>query len=261
MTSAIKNITIIGTGNVAWHLGNAFANSDIEIKHIAGREEEKTKQLAGLLQCKSYGLMDGEIPESDIYLLAVKDDVIRTVFEKVYKKGRFLVHLAGAIKGDILAMRDNDYGVMWPMQTLTKNNDVDLGKTLIAVSGNSPESQAQVKELASKISSRVIEVSDEQRAIMHLSAVWINNYTNHMYDIAYNLLKENNLELEMFYPLMEEHLNKIKEKAPDQLQTGPAIRGDMSTLEKHKSLLSKHKEWRLLYDTLAKSILHKYLNK
>lgn len=258
---AINNISIIGTGNVAWHLGNAFANAGIEIKHIAGRDSEKAKLLADQLGCNSFGSVEDEIPDTDIYLLAVKDDVIRTVFEKVYKKGRFIVHHAGAIKGDILEKNGNNYGVIWPMQTLTKNNDINLGQTLIAVSGNSRESQALLKDLASKISSRIIEVSDEQRAIMHLSAVWINNYTNHMYDIAYNLLKENDLSLELFYPLMEEHLRKIKEIAPDQLQTGPAIRGDMATLAKHKSMLNEHKEWKELYDTLAKSILHKYINK
>ena len=261
MSPDIKNISIIGTGNVAWHLGNAFAKAGIEIKHIAGRDQDKTKQLAELLGTKSYGVLEEEIPESDLYLLAVKDDVIRTVFEKIYKKGRFIVHLAGAIEGNILAMRNNNYGVIWPMQTLSKNNDIDLQHTLIAVSGNSPESQLMLKELACQISSRVIEVSDVQRAVMHLSAVWINNYTNHMYDIAYNLLKENNLSLELFYPLMEEHLTKLKEIAPDQLQTGPAIRGDMSTLAKHKSMLKNHKYWKELYDTLAKSILHKYINK
>ena len=261
MNQVIKNISIIGTGNVAWHLGNAFARSGIEINHIAGREMEKAKQLAELLGCKSFGTLEDEIPESDLYLLAVRDDVIRTVFEKVFKKGRFIVHHAGAIKADILDMHDNKYGVIWPMQTLTKNNEIDLKETLIAVSGNSEETQAQLKELASKISSRVIEVSDEQRSVMHLSAVWINNYTNHMYDIAYNLLKENNLSLELFYPLMEEHLNKLKEMPPDQLQTGPAIRGDMATLAKHKSMMNNHKEWKELYDTLAKSILHKYINK
>ena len=261
MNPVIKNISIIGTGNVAWHLGNAFAKAGIEIKHVAGRDHDKAKQLSELLGCKSFGIIEEEIPESDLYILAVKDDVIRTVFEKIYKKGRFIVHHAGAIKGDILAMQDNNYGVIWPMQTLTKNNDIDLQQTLIAVSGNSKETQLMLKELASQISSRIIEVSDEQRAIMHLSAVWINNYTNHMYDIAYHLLKENNLSLEYFYPLMEEHLKKIKEISPDQLQTGPAIRGDMATLAKHKSMLNNHKEWKELYDTLAKSILHKYINK
>ncbi len=261
MKPGIKNISIIGAGNVAWHLGNAFAKAGIKINHIAGRDHDKTKQLAELLGSKSFGALEEEIPESDLYLLAVKDDVIRTVFEKIYKKGRFIVHLAGAIEGNILAMHNNNYGVIWPMQTLTKNNDIDLQHTLIAVSGNSPEYQLMLKELASRISSRVIEVSDGQRAIMHLSAVWINNYTNHMYDIAYNLLKENNLSLELFYPLMEEHLTKIKEIAPDQLQTGPAIRGDMATLAKHKSMLNNHKDWKELYATLAKSILHKYINK
>lgn len=257
----IHSISIIGTGNVAWHLGNAFAGAGVEIKHIAGRDLEKTRQLSELLHSKTYGHIDQEMPDADLFMLAVKDDVIRTVAEKVFKPGRLLIHNAGAINGNILQFNNNNFGVLWPLQTLTKNNVIDLKQTLIAVSGNSPEVQSALKELASKISNKIVEVNEDQRAIMHLSAVWINNYTNHMIDIAYNLLRENDLQMDMFFPLMEEHLDKLKQMPPDQLQTGPAIRGDLATLVKHKQLLQGHPEWQLLYDTLAKSILHKYLKK
>ncbi len=257
----IKTITIVGTGNVAWHLGQAFTSAGIKVLHIAGRDVEKAQQLSENFKSSSFGDLNTDMPETDVFLLAVKDDVIRTIAEKVYKPGRILVHCAGAIGADILHMPDNHYGVIWPMQTLIKQNAIDLKETLVAVSASSPELQDALKNLVSKITNRVIKVNDAQRAIMHLSAVWINNYTNHMYDIAYHLLKENDLPMELFFPMMDEHLSKLKTMNPDLLQTGPAIRGDMATLSKHKTMLEKHPDWQQLYDTLSKSILHKYLNK
>ncbi|MFI5172775.1 MAG: DUF2520 domain-containing protein, partial [Chitinophagales bacterium] len=235
----IKSISLIGTGNVAWHLGKAFLAAGIEIKHVAGREHAKVKELAAALKAGSSGAITEPVADADAYLIAVKDDAIREVAEKINAPGRLLIHHAGAANTDILNFGNNEFGVIWPIQTLIRENDVDLHNTLIVVSGSTKEVQEALCNLAGKITDRLVSVSEEQRTVLHLSAVWINNFVNHMFDIANNLLKENDLSMELFFPIIEEHLEQLKHNSPDQLQTGPAKRADLATQKRHKSVLSK----------------------
>lgn len=255
----VKSIAIIGTGNVACQLGKAFLNAGIAIHHIAGRDAAKVKDLADALQCKNYGSITEPITESDLYLISVKDDAIREVAEKINAPGRIMIHNAGAVNADILNFGKNEYGVIWPMQTLLKENDIDLKQTLIAVAGSDETVQKALCLLAGKITDRLISVSEEQRTVLHLSAVWINNFVNHMFDIANTILTENNLNFDLFFPIIEEHLEQLKHSPPDQLQTGPAKRADLATQRKHKAILSKHADWEQLYDSISKSIFNKYL--
>lgn len=255
----IRSIAIIGTGNVATHLGKAFVQAGVEIAHIAGRDTEKAAALATELGVASSSSISNSLPHADLYLIAVKDDAIGMVAKEIFAPGRNLAHTAGAVISEILRFDHNHFGVIWPMQTLTKNNAIDLSQTLMAVTGSDDKIQTALGELMRKISSRVLEVSDEQRAVLHLSAVWINNFTNHMYDIAAQLLKDNNLPFDVFFPLIEEHISKLHSLSPDQLQTGPARRGDQSTLLKHTKMLSNYPEWQKLYDAISNSILNKFL--
>ena len=258
----IQAITIIGTGNVATHLGKAFLKAGIQINAIVARDQQKAIALGAVLN-NAPGLLLGDLlPPSDAYILAVKDDAIHEVAKTIAQKDRLLIHCSGASNGNILDVKGNEFGVMWPMQTLTKNNDVALNQTLIAVSGSNDDTLMAIAALARKISERIVEVSETQRAMLHLSAVWINNYTNHMFVIAEQLLKENNLDFNLFIPLIDEHIEKLKTMSADLLQTGPASRGDMVTLNKHRSMLKSHPEIQQLYDVLAQSVLnHSLKNK
>lgn len=258
---SINSIVIIGTGNVATHLGIAFIKAGINIVGIVARDIEAGNQLAQRLANPPVYKLGADLPIADAYLIAVKDDAIREVALKIASKQTLLIHCSGATNANILDIDDNNFGVVWPMQTLTKSNEISLRQTLIAVNGNTPEIESAIAELMGKISTRIIRVTETQRQVMHMSAVWLNNYTNHMFMIAEHILAEHNLDLEMFHPLIDEHVSKLKTMPADQLQTGPAARGDMATLNKHMSLLNNHPDWKQLYDTLAQSIINQALKK
>ena len=257
----IRSIVIVGTGNVATHLGFAFIKAGINVHGIVGRNMDAANQLAQHLNNVPVYQLGADLPIADAYLIAVRDDAIRDVALKIASKETLLIHCSGATNANILDIKGNNYGVIWPMQTLTKANAISLHQTLIAVNGSTAAVEADLVELMQLVTSRVIQVSETQRAVLHMSAVWINNYTNHMFVIAEQLLKENNLDVALFYPLIDEHIQKLKELPAVQLQTGPAARGDMATLNKHLGLLGNHPEWRELYDILAQSIINQVLKK
>ncbi len=257
----IRSLTIIGTGNVATHLGKALSDAGMQINAIVARNKDKAVELAQQLNNTLALDFNDVLPVSDAYLIAVKDDAILEVAKKISSRDKLLIHCSGAAAGQMVDINGNNYGVLWPMQTLTKNNTIDLKQTLIAVSGNTPEVESAIGELAEKISNRVIKVSESQRAMLHLAAVWINNYINHMFVIAEELMQENNLDFNLFIPMIDEHISKLKTMSATQLQTGPASRGDMVTLNKHRSMLKGHPDIQQLYDAIAQSILNRSLKK
>lgn len=255
---AIKTVTIIGAGNLAWHLIKMLQENNFLIQHIAGRTPEKAEAMAAELNC-SYSGITAELPQSDIYIISVKDDAIKEVAQKIYSEGKFIVHTSGGTASDVLQMNGNAFGVIWPMQTLVKGNALDYKKMLIAVSASDDATREKLGAFAKSISDHVEVVSDEQRAILHMTAVWVNNFTNHLFDIASDILAENNLKFDLMMPMISEMMEKVGTVDPEFLQTGPAKRGDMTTMEKHMQLLSNHPEWKQLYYELSRSIINKFI--
>lgn len=256
---SIESIVIIGTGNVATHLGKAFVKAGVTINAIVARKMSAATELAEKLGNVPTFILGTELPEADAYFIAVKDDAISEVALAIATKNRLLIHCSGATESDILNISGNPYGVVWPMQTLTKNNDVSLDQTLIAVNGSDAQVEQDIADLMGKITNRVVRVTETQRATLHMCAVWINNYTNHMFVITEQIMKDNDLDFTLLFPLINEHIEKLKSMPAHQLQTGPAQRGDMATLDKHLNLLNKYPEWKHLYDNLAQSIIKQAL--
>ena len=257
---AIRSICIIGNGNIAWELGRAFHQAGISITGIISRNPKEGKLLADTLGSVFVDLDADDFPQADIYLLAIKDDAIRDVGEKIFRGDMRLVHTSGAVEAEALEFRENACGVIWPMQTILKNRDVDFKNTLMVVTSNDSLLEEELAQLAKKISQRVLIGTDRQRAMLHLGAVWTNNFVNHLFDIAQYLLAEENLEFKVFLPMIREHVAKLEQFTPDQLQTGPARRGDHATLGRHLKLMEDHPNWQQLYDDISDSIMQKYIN-
>lgn len=255
---SIKTVTIIGAGNLAWHLVKMLQQNDFIVQHIADRTIEKAEAIAAELNCTFSGITS-DLPPSDIYIISVKDDAIKEVAQKIYSEGKLMVHTSGGTSSEVLSINGNRYGVIWPMQTLVKGNELNYKNMLMAVTGSDVRTTELIGEFAKSISSRIEFVSDEQRAILHMTAVWVNNFTNHLLDIASDILEENNLKFELMMPMINEMMEKVGTVDPEFLQTGPAKRGDMTTMEKHMHLLSEHPEWKQLYYELSRSIINKFI--
>ncbi len=258
-------ISIIGTGNVAFHLGKRLQQQGIHIEQIIGRDAEKTRALAELFGASWTTDFAHVSTESDLFIIAVNDDAIESVANKLsYKlRNQFVVHTSGTMPSTILAPYFKQFGTLWPLQTFSIGSTPDFERIPIFINsthektphvsnGTSPYQRHFLREFAEKISPRVYELPDEDKMTLHIAAVFVNNFTNHLFKAGAEIVQKQQLPFDVLLPLIEETVNKIRMNAPTSMQTGPARRGDDATIEKHLDFLEKHTpQYALLYTVLS----------
>lgn len=245
------NVSIIGSGNVATQLGKALYQSKIEINAVWSRNPAHALTLAQQINSKTVASLD-EISNStsEIVIIAVKDDAIKTLVEQLKNYKGIVVHVSGAMPMDILSVCSK-IGVFYPIQTFSKDRDINFKNVPICLEANSSETFKFLNELAVLLTSKVYEVNSEQRKILHLAAVFACNFPNYLYDIAGDILSKHQLDFEIIRPLIRETAEKVQKANPKEMQTGPAIRKDMNTMQAHESLLANHPEWQKLYRLMS----------
>ena len=248
------SIVILGTGNLAKHLFDAFkAQKGLEIIQLYGRNQ-KTLSYFNTQINTTTDL--SQIKEADIYLVAISDDAISEVSEAVLGKKSLIVHTSGSIPMNALPDHHRR-GVFYPLQTFSANRKVDFNEIPICIEAETVADYELLNALASAISDKVIQIDSDQRKALHLTAVFANNFTNHMYHLAQEICTENNVPFELLLPLINETAAKIQDLSPLDAQTGPARRNDRGTLKKHLAQL-KHKKHKKVYTLLSKSIRKTY---
>ncbi len=247
------SIVILGTGNVAKHLFDAFtAQIGIEIFQVYGRSQNDFSYFNPINTTSDLS----NIREADIYIVAISDDAISEVSKFLVVKKGLIVHTSGSSPMNVLH-RKHRRGVFYPLQTFSANRKVDFKEIPICIEAENKEDYELLNELGSTISDKVIQLDSDQRKALHLAAVFVNNFTNHMYHIAQEICIENDAPFELLLPLMNETATKIQDLSPLDAQTGPARRIDKGTLDKHLTQL-QHKKHRKIYSLLSKSIRKTY---
>ena len=247
-------IVLIGTGNVATRLGIALRARNAEIIQVFGRSETVTSQFASTLGCNFTVNIKEIATDADIYLMAVSDDAIAGLAADLHGKDGLVVHTAGSIPMEILASGSNNYGVFYPLQTLSKQKEVDFSTIPFCIEANSNENLEKLRQLASTISEKVVVMNSEQRRQIHLSAVFVCNFVNHLYSVGEQLLLDQNLDFDLLRPLIRETAEKAMLFSPPAVQTGPAVRGNKSVMDEHLKMLENHPQWHELYDLISKDI-------
>jgi predicted short-subunit dehydrogenase-like oxidoreductase (DUF2520 family) len=260
-------ITIIGTGNIAHHLSKRFKEKGFDIAEIVGRNAENGKKIAAACQSKfqkNYKKID---KDSDLYIIAVSDSAIGNVAGKITQvlDNQLVVHTSGSIPSTVLQPYFKCFGCFYPLQTFSINSQPDFDKIPLFINATSfpqKESDRQnstdfLRQIALKISPNVYDLSDEKRIVLHLAAVFVNNFTNHLFTIGEKILQIEGLPFDILKPLILETVNKIQHHTPNEMQTGPASRGDSVTIEKHKAYLKKNtpSQYFDLYKILTDSII------
>jgi predicted short-subunit dehydrogenase-like oxidoreductase (DUF2520 family) len=249
-------IVLIGSGNIATHLGKAFKMAGQNISQVWSRTAEKAAELADSVGATAIDELSEITSSADLYILAVNDDAIRTVSEQLNIDGGLLVHTSGTTGLDVLEGVTERTGVFYPIQTFSKSKAVDLRQVPIAIEGNSAEVTDSLHSIASRLSERVLELSSIQRRTIHAAAVFACNFTNHMYVLAKDLLEEQGLSFDLLRPLIAETASKIQTADPASVQTGPAMRDDQNTVNKHLQLLTDKPDLKELYQKLSQSIIN-----
>lgn len=239
-------VVIIGSGNVATHLYNAFLNaSDVKVIQVFAR----TQSLAIPLELQTSNWED--LKEASIYVISVSDDAIEEVASQIPYKNKLVVHTSGTTSIEVLPFEKR--GVFYPLQTFSKDKSIDFSIIPVCVEASNEKERLLLFQLASYISSKVYTVSSEQRKALHVAAVFVCNFTNHLYQIGASICETNKVSFEVLIPLIEETAKKIEYLTPKQAQTGPALRGDIKTIESHLNFLS-HSEYKEVYQTITQSI-------
>jgi predicted short-subunit dehydrogenase-like oxidoreductase (DUF2520 family) len=257
---------IIGTGNVAWHLAYALQGAGEELAGMLSREAGKAQELAQSLSptlpfysFETY-ISDGQ--EVDAYLLAVADDVIIDVSQKLtYFPTSIALHTSGTRSLSALSHLQEvgwKTGIFYPLQTLTKGKTVDWKQIPLLLESEDLPTLQKLEEVAHKISDKVVFSTSEKRLWLHLTAVMTANFMHHLCTIGNELLVEQNLSIDLLKPLLQETLTKAVLPDGKKHQTGPAKRNDQQTIAKHLALLERFPTWQPIYKAITDSILEMY---
>ena len=248
-------ITIIGSGNVATHLAAAFKNAGHNIVQVYSRDLQNAALLAYHVKAEPVDNLQSISPETDIFVIAVKDDAIGLVAEQLAVHQKLIVHTSGAT--DMYALRafTDNAGVFYPLQTFSKTKEVDFRNVPLCIEATSEIITKQLEELAQTISNKVYRIDTAQRKTLHLAAVFACNFPNYLYNIAQQILAEQWLDFELLRPLIMETAQKVQERLPADVQTGPAVRNDQNTMNNHLALLQNEPELKQIYSMLSQGII------
>lgn len=252
----IKNIVMVGAGSVATHMGMSLSDAGYAIKMVYSRTIQSAEELGDHLGCEVTNEISELTNDADMYIFSVKDDALDEVLSQFPYKSQFAVHTSGSIPVDIF--KDHgflDYGVFYPLQTFSKHLKPDFRDIPICIEAKFENRMHDLKQLGYKISNCVNEVNSLQREWLHVSAVFACNFSNHLFSVASDILEKQGMSFELLHPLIKETIRKIQMDDPSHIQTGPAIRKDEKTIQKHLDKLNEYPEYKSLYDFLTKSIL------
>ena len=254
MTST-KTITLIGAGKVATHLGKALFNQGFSINQVYSKSIDNAFSLASELNALPLDDFKFLTDESDVYLICIKDNFIEEVIKEFSFTNKIVAHTSGSVGMDVLNKFDN-YGIFYPLQTFSKENNLDIPQIPFCIEGNNIETEEILFALGRELSNNVHKINSEQRKKIHLAAVFACNFSNHMYTIAEDILKQNNLDFNLLKPLIMETAKKIKGNSPSDMQTGPAKRNDTKVLKNHLEMLADLKDYQDIYRLITDTIIN-----
>lgn len=243
-------VVLIGSGNVAQHLVEAFAKTkEIEVMQVFSRRKETSIPL---LDSNKITTDFNDLVKADIYIIAVSDDAISKVSSQLPFGNRLVVHTSGSVPIDSLDNK-NRKGIFYPLQTFTKGKEIDFSQIPICLESENKTDFDVLEKVAQSISNTVFKSNEKQRKALHISAVFVNNFVNEMYRIGNEICEENKVPFEILKPLILETVNKVMTLLPSAAQTGPAKRNDIQTIEAHLDFLSNENHTKI-YKILTQSI-------
>jgi predicted short-subunit dehydrogenase-like oxidoreductase (DUF2520 family) len=248
-----KDIIILGAGNVAHALGKELNAKGYLIRGVYSRTTKSARALAKYFSCDVYADPSLIPADASYYLISVTDEALPEVASRIPFTDGIVMHTAGSVPLDVLA-RFKRYGVLYPLQTLSKNKETDFSIVPLCIEASDKTTLKEIKKIALEMSETVVEVTTRQRKVLHVAAVFACNFSNYMYIAAHDILKQEGMDFKILLPLIIETVEKLMLMDPRQAQTGPAIRGDKSIMQEHIHLLKEMPHYQKIYKTLSSAI-------
>jgi len=257
MVNPIFVISFVGSGNVATHLARALQNSGHLIEEVFSPNVRHVKCFAEQFGCNIVNDLKELNTKVNLLIIAVPDAKVEEVAKALPPIKGIVAHTSGITPMDVLQGAKN-YGVFYPLQTFTGNRKMDISDAPFCIEGSNKEVVKRLSELAGKISQSVQLVNSEERKHLHLAAVMVSNFVNHLYGISHDFLESKQLDFNLLLPLIRETAAKVQDISPEKAQTGPARRNDEQTLKSHLKMLKNSPENEELYRLFSEQIKKKY---
>lgn len=250
-----ERIVIIGSGNLAEALAQAVAGSSARLMQIFARNAPRAAEVARLAGT-AWSSRPEELAPADLYLIAVSDRAVTSVASELpIPAGAAVAHTAGSVALDAIPGRFAQRGVFYPLQTFTRGRAVDFRKIPIFIETSTPGLRERLEAFAGTIGGSVTYADSERRAKVHLAGVFACNFANHMYALGERIVRSAGLPFEVLKPLLEETAAKAADAAsPADVQTGPAVRGDLPTQQRHAAMLAQDPLLNDMYHLISQSI-------
>ncbi len=248
------DIVLLGSGNVAAVLGRKFKAAGHHIVQIYSRNAKAASELAYEWDTESTNYISTINRQADIYLLAVSDEAIAEVVQDLRLPGKVVAHTAASVSKDVLKNVSDHYGVFYPLQSL-RSSMPGLPEIPVFVDGSDELAKTKLMTLAASVSPAQSSLAGgDERLKLHVAAVLVSNFTNHLYRLADEYCRKEGLDFRQLQPLIEETALRLREISPAKAQTGPAIRNDQETLLKHTDLLKNYPRLQEIYQLMTRSI-------
>jgi predicted short-subunit dehydrogenase-like oxidoreductase (DUF2520 family) len=246
------SISIIGAGNVAWHFAKRLFACGYPISCVFSRNLSNAALLAKQVNAKATHTITS-IPVSDLYLFAIKDDVYQEIISNFPQTGAICVHTSGSLGMDILEKLSDNYGVLYPFQTFSKDKFIAFEKVPLCVEASNCQTESSLMEIAGVVSPITYLLNTQQRAYLHLAGVFASNFSNALYVVAQQILQQSDIDFKIILPLIHETAEKLNNLSPMNAQTGPAVRNDVGIINKHIDMIN-NTDWREIYQLISKII-------
>lgn len=255
-------ITFIGAGRVAYHLAKVL-HPDHQIVQVFSRDLEKANRLASLVDAVAISDFEQLSSDIDLVIIAISDQAIAEVIQKIsaYLQQVLIVHTSGSTSLEVLSVVNDKSGVFYPLQTFSYEREIDWTTTPVFVEAVNNHDLDVLTSLAGSLTQKVYQYSSQQRQTLHMAAVFACNFSNYCYDIAKQIVDEQQVDFSLLHPLILETAQKATINDPKEMQTGPAMRGDENILKMHHKLLEKDARNDLVdvYQLLSEGIKTRHL--
>ncbi|MCC6701134.1 MAG: DUF2520 domain-containing protein [Fluviicola sp.] len=245
----MKKIGIVGSGNVATHLVIAFKEKGMDIAGLFSRNHHSAHEICERFSIPYFETIE-QFKQVDLIIVCVSDDALANLIPQLAQYAPTAT-TSGTI--DVLQFDHlKDVGVFYPLQSFTTGKNVAFDTIPIFIEASSDAFAQTLKDIGTKLSCEVHFISAKQRQHLHVAAVMVNNFTNHLMTLAADYLKKENIPFEWLQPLILETVDKLSSISPYDAQTGPARRNDQQTIDRHLSLIT-NEELKQLYIQFTKS--------
>ncbi len=249
-------IGIVGKGNVGIHLLLRLIElgyKDILVYSRSGNDISAVatnKNIHFTNNFKEFGAYD-------VVFCAVNDNNMLEMIQLISKYAP-VVSVSGTVSLNHLKTK-LPIGTFYPLQSFVLNQPIHWDRLPIFIESQDVKFQQFLMKLGKEFSGNAIELSEDKRQYLHVAAVFANNFTNHIIDLASHYCQEHAIDFNWLKPLINQTIEKIQTNDPHNILTGPAVRNDQSTIEKHLDLLKG--DSKNIYRTLTKSIIKHHSEK